>query len=56
MLNTDKYHFHTVDFNEPFSDLSFSNTTTENLTTEINCGIVIDCNLNFVPYLKMYTK
>ena len=34
VLNADKCHFLTLGFNEPFTDFSFNNTTTENVTKE----------------------
>ena len=54
VLNTDKCHFLTVGFNEPFPDDSFDNTTIENVTAEKILGIVIDNKLSFKSHLKVY--
>ena len=54
VLNTDKCHFLTVGFNDPFPDFSFDNTTIENVTAEKILGIVIDNKLSFKSHLKVY--
>ena len=56
ILSTDKCHFLTVSFNEPFPDFSFSNTTIQHVTEEKIPGVVIDDELNFKSNFKIYVK
>ena len=42
VLNTDKCHFLTVSFNEPFPDFSFNDTTTIDVTEEKILALVIN--------------
>ena len=52
VLNPNKCHFLTLDFNKPFPDFSFENTITKNVTEENILGIVIDYKLNFKSHIK----
>ena len=52
VLNPNKCHFLTLDFNKPFPDFSFENTITKNVTEEKILGIVIDYKLNFKSHIK----
>ena len=53
VLNTDKFHFLNISFNESLSDISFNDTAIANVTKEKILGIVVDNKLKLKCHLKV---
>ena len=52
VVNLDKRHFLTLDFNKAFPDFSIKNAIITNVTEEKILGIVIDNHLSFKSHMK----